>query len=224
MSKKLVQIRDAFRTQEALTEHSPPRIIFDVGANVGQTARKYRAMFPEAVIHCFEPFPPSFNELREFAKNCEGEIYASPFAVADKNGYQLLYSNEFAPTNSLLASELIGDNRIDQLTKPKETLKVETCSLDEFTHQHNIENIDILKFDIQGGELSALKGAQDLLRNKRIRLIYTEILFIKVYKNQPLFHQLAIYLEGFGYSLFGMYNLHHLENDQLAWGDAIFVC
>ena len=39
-----------------------------------------------------------------------------------------------------------------------------------------LADIDILKMDIQGGEFSALRGAENLLKEKRIKLIYLEIL------------------------------------------------
>ena len=44
-------------TRELVTADAP--VIFDVGANVGATARRYRALYPRATIHCFEPYPPS---------------------------------------------------------------------------------------------------------------------------------------------------------------------
>ena len=42
---------EAFKVQLRLVES--PQVILDVGANVGQSARRYRQFFPEATIHCF---------------------------------------------------------------------------------------------------------------------------------------------------------------------------
>lgn len=42
-----------------------PGVIFDVGANVGQSCSAYAAAFPEAAIHAFEPVAASFAALRE---------------------------------------------------------------------------------------------------------------------------------------------------------------
>lgn len=60
--------------------------------------------------------------------------------------------------------------------------------------------IDILKMDIQGGELLALKGAQSLLEASRIRLLALEVEFKPLYKDQPLFWDICAYLYRFGYS------------------------
>jgi FkbM family methyltransferase len=39
-------------------------VVFDVGANFGQSALKYLAWYPSAVIHCFEPVGSNFNALK----------------------------------------------------------------------------------------------------------------------------------------------------------------
>ncbi|MET0168053.1 MAG: hypothetical protein ABW318_24070, partial [Vicinamibacterales bacterium] len=53
-------VDDAFSVQRELIRADEP-LIFDVGAHHGSVARTYRRLFPGALIHCFEPFPDSFN-------------------------------------------------------------------------------------------------------------------------------------------------------------------
>ena len=55
----------------------------------------------------------------------------------------------------------------------------------------NINNIDFIKLDIQGGEPNALKGAKSL--NKVLGL-EIEIEFHKIYKNQPLFSDINTFM------------------------------
>src|SRR5438105_7739735 len=43
----------------------PIRMIFDVGAHVGESARKFHHAFPEATIHSFEPVSRAFAQLRQ---------------------------------------------------------------------------------------------------------------------------------------------------------------
>ena len=88
--------------------------------------------------------------------------------------------------------------------------------------KEKITHINILKLDIQGYELKALKGAEDLLRSKKIDLIYTEAYFIQQYHDQPLFPEIAMYLSKFGYQLQDIYNPIY-GNDKIAWCDAIFM-
>src|SRR5207302_2007090 len=77
--------------------------------------------------------------------------------------------------------------------------------------------------DIQGGELIALHGAAGLLKNRASSLIYAEVNFAALYEGQAEFDELLRFLAGYGYSLFGLYNLSHGENSALAWCDAIFI-
>jgi len=196
--------------------------IFDVGANKGQTAKRYRTMFPGAEIYCFEPFPDSITELqRQFIDDQKVHIVAK--AVAREKGFATFYVNEFDATNSLLPRPTSERRYYPKFAGPKDTIEVEVIDLDGFMSASNISRIDILKLDIQGGELSALNGAKDLLAGENTSMIYTEIMFIPHYESSPLFHEIWSFLCNYGYSLFDIYDLHRARNGQIRYGDALFV-
>ena len=48
--------RDSVLT--SLIDNKEP-IIFDVGANTGQTLKTFKKLWPESIIHCFEPIKPT---------------------------------------------------------------------------------------------------------------------------------------------------------------------
>jgi hypothetical protein len=52
--------------------------------------------------------------------------------------------------------------------------------------QHEVQFIDLLKSDTQGFDLEVLKGAQGLLDARKIRLIYLEVTFQKLYEHPAL--------------------------------------
>src|SRR5476651_212342 len=103
--------------------------------------------------------------------------------------------------------------------------QVHTVSLDKFSTDQRLETVDILKMDIQGGELQALKGAAGLLGRGAISVIALEVLFKPLYKAQPLFWDVADHLRSFGYGLHGLFECHyHSRNPNvLSWADAIFT-
>ena len=146
-----------------------------------------------------------------------------PKAVAKENGTATFYVNKFDPTNSLLPRPNSDRRYYPKTAGHKETIEVEVITLDEFLKSNHIPVIDILKFDIQGGELNALHGAESLLKAGNTPLIYTEIMFIPHYEGAPLFHEIWSFLSRFGYSLFDIYDLHRATNGQLRYGDALFV-
>ena len=196
--------------------------IFDVGANKGQTARRYRSKFPTAEIYCFEPFPASIAELKKQFSN-DQRIHIVPKAVAQEKSVSTFYVNEFDATNSLLPRPTSDRRYYPRCAGPKGTIEVEVIDLDEFLRVSHISMIDILKLDIQGGELNALHGAESLLRAESISLIFTEMMFIPHYEGAPLFHEIWSFLSKFGYSLFNIYDLHTATNGQIRYGDALFV-
>lgn len=56
-----------------------------------------------------------------------------------------------------------------------------------------------------------------------MKVIFTEILFIPLYKGQAFFYQVCDYLYQYGYYLYDFYNIDYSSNGQAKWGDALFV-
>jgi FkbM family methyltransferase len=214
---------DSFRAQQLLLRRQTPRTIFDVGANKGQTALTYARLFPAARLYCFEPFPDSLETFRERCGHLH-QVEACCLAVADRAGKRRFFANACATMNSLLPLAEGASHYIDgDKTGRRGVVEVETTTIDAFCAERHIERIDILKLDIQGGELMALHGARQMLAGKKIGLIYTEVLFGRLYEGQGNFHEICGWLAGFNFQVFGLYNFHYGPNHMLSWGDAIFI-
>jgi FkbM family methyltransferase len=196
--------------------------ILDIGANKGQTAEKYRAKFPGAEIYCFEPFPDSVTLLEKKFSH-DARIHIMPMAVTNENGNNNFYLNDTDATHSLLPRSVSGRRYYPKSAEPKGNIEVRTTTLDDFVAARQAPAIDILKFDIQGGELMAMRGAKGLLQSGHVSLIYTEAFFIPHYEGAPLFHELWSFLAEFGYSLFGIYKIHRATNGQIRYADVLFV-
>jgi len=211
--------KDAFSIQKELLG-CEAKVVFDVGANRGDVTASYRNYFPEAEIFAFEPFPGSLDVLR--GKHAgDKKVYPFQLALAEEAGEKTLYVNQNADTNSLLPSQETGLSS-DQQVKNISTISVKTETLDNFCREKSIATIDILKMDIQGGEWAALGGAAQLLQEKKIGLIYSEVYFVEQYKDQPLFHDISKLLHRYGYYLQDLYSPIY-GNGCIAWGDAIFI-
>jgi FkbM family methyltransferase len=211
--------QDVFALQKEMIGDKA-NIIFDLGANNGSIANKYKALFPAAAVYCFEPFPDVCERLREAVKSfSDVQVYEK--AVAEKSGKHSFFVNKSVDTNSLLRPQKIGLSS-DEQVKNKFEIEVDVISINEFCAEKNIDHIDILKMDIQGGELSALKGATDLLQQKKIGLIYAECYFMPQYEEQPLFQDIVTYLYSMGYQLQDIYDPYY-GNLSLAWCDAVFL-
>ncbi|MHB8790386.1 MAG: FkbM family methyltransferase [Desulfobulbaceae bacterium] len=212
---------DPFADQHTLVNKQDPTI-FDVGSYVGDIACKYVELFPRATVYAFEPTSASFHELEKKASQIKN-IQAYNYALADSIKRETFYLNKFSPTNSLLkpsvnASNTWGENLLDT----REEILVECTTIDSFCSERDITHIDILKLDVQGGELRVLDGARNMLGKGKIGLLYTEIIFADTYQNQVKLADLLQCMEKYQFAFFNFYN-HKYLNHRLIQADLIFV-
>jgi FkbM family methyltransferase len=213
--------KDPFLVTRSLIE-APAPVIFDVGAHVGETALRYRSLFPTASIHCFEPFPASFERLSD-ALRADERVVPHCVAVSDTTGTAKLHVNRASVTNSLLTSDRRADNYWGPgLLDTQGELSVATVTLDDFCAKGGIRHVDVLKIDAQGSEYAVLAGARNLLERKAIDLLYVEILIAPSYVGQRKYHYYLTSLDTLGYELFDLFNLGH-HDSRLTQTDAIFV-
>jgi FkbM family methyltransferase len=197
--------------------------VFDVGANVGQTSLRYHSLFPQAVIHAFEPFDESYDALCRAVVGVP-QIHTVRAAVADTSGSRQLRVNRRSSTNSLFdVSPGAGKSVDPKLMAATGHREVAVITLDEYCAKEGIDRIHVLKVDVQGGELLVLAGAEGLLGSGQIDVIYAEVLYSDLYEGQADFCDVRNLLKQHGYGLYGLYDLNYGRNGMLSWSDALFV-
>jgi FkbM family methyltransferase len=197
--------------------------VFDVGANEGQSAREFLHLFPGARIFCFEPTPATFGQLRSFA---DTQPLVTPVnkALGESPGTAAFNENAFHQTNSLLAaSPQSADHLGPQVVERLKTIEVEMTTLDGFCREASVNRIDLLKIDVQGYELSVLKGAGELLAGRKIGCVTLEVNFVPLYVNQASFQDLVALFSSHRYDLMGFYSFAHSRENQLMWCELLFA-
>ncbi|MGM4892595.1 FkbM family methyltransferase [Tardiphaga sp. 839_C3_N1_4] len=202
---------------------SNARCIFDIGSHTGATTLEYLDHFPEARLLALEPEPSNFDTVCRTLAPYYERVDILDVALGQSDGRTVFHVNSHNGTHSLLP---IGD--ISYWAAPeKEIAKIEVRmrSLDSIAAERNIDLIDIVKMDIQGGELLALKGATELLSKASISALVLEVEFKPLYDGQPMFWDICAYLQNFGYSFYNLYEpFYHPRNERtLCWSDAIFL-
>ena len=174
-------------------------VVFDAGAHIGESASKFRATFPRARIHCFEPVKKTFDVLqKELGKFTN--IAFHNLALGNNNGQEKIYLYRSSARSSLIQSNtMIGSELI------------EVTTVERFCRENNIEKIDILKIDTQGSELEVLKGAEHMLLAGTIPFVLVEVGFHPGVDNHVLFEDISAYLLSKGYAVYGFYD-QLLEN------------
>ena len=217
-----VPFKSAFHAQQMLLCGNKALTIFDVGAHIGDTVAKYKSLFPESAIYCFEPLPESFEK---FSKRFKGDSSVKPIcmAVSDEVGKREFCVNRLSATNSLLPRPQSGRRYYPKNAETITKIEVPVTTIDGFCKEKSISEIHILKMDIQGGELMALQGATEKLNECLIALIYTEVMFVPHYEGGALFYEICNFLSDYGYILFDIFYAVRAKNGQLRYADAIFV-
>lgn len=143
-----------------LNEANGARTVLDIGANSGLFALAACAA-SAASVHAFEPMPRVFRILEENKRqNRFDGLNVWPFAVGDEQGVAKLYDpGGDAPTSATLSSEF-AQNHFGNI--PGENVKV--IDIDAFCRLHDIENVDLIKLDVEGHEEHALRGMIETVR------------------------------------------------------------
>jgi FkbM family methyltransferase len=169
-----------------------PRSIFDVGANEGKWARGAAEVFPDARLVLIEPQQELLPRLQAFCAAHSSARYILAGAGAT-NGqavqtiWEDLHGSSFLPPTD---ENLLGTGR--QRVTPIVTL--DTVLAEE---KHLPE---LVKLDVQGYELEALKGASRLLG--RTECFILEVSLFRFAKNSPDLHEVVDFMHERGYEVY----------------------
>lgn len=150
---------------------SPSLCIFDVGSNKGQFLSMIEAGLQgvSCHIHAFEPSQYTYSILRNQAK-VYSNIALNNIGLGNQIGKYELFYNE---AGSGLAS--LSRRRLEHFGvsfRYSEVVKIDT--LDNYCLRHSIQQIDLLKIDVEGHELDVLKGGQQMFSNRNIKMVSFE--------------------------------------------------
>lgn len=204
---------DPFLDMTRFVNNDQP-MIFDVGANNGQTVKKLRQYFHNCKINSFEPNPNAFEILKQNVSKMN-DVHIWNNGLGSITGQITFFENSHSDMSSFLKQGETGWG------VEKESI-AQVTTIDQFCAEQKIDFVDILKIDTQGFELEILKGAETIISNNGIGLIYLEVIFSKMYDNLPSLGDLYNLLNKKGYKLVSIYTIHY-QNNLASWSDLLFV-
>jgi FkbM family methyltransferase len=205
---------DAFVDMHKLAGTEAP-VVFDVGANRGQSIERFRKTFGQPLIHSFEPGREAFAQLRRLHGHTPGVILNN-VALGPRAETRLFLDNDHDDMSSFLEPSVTAWGEI------RDRYPVEMITLDHYCRARGIERIDILKIDTQGFDLQVLAGAEEMIGRSAIRLVFTEVIFSEMYKGLPRFDQTYAFFADRGFALVSLYDFYY-QNDRASWTDALFM-
>lgn len=190
--------------------------VFDVGANAGQFAAGALRELADARIYSFEPHPATFNRLN--AALSSSRLHKYQLALGDRTGHVDFYVYGDVGEGSHLNSLVENARFPTKFGYTPDKITVPGTKLDSFCEEQKIDKIDLLKIDVEGGELAVLRGAADMLRQRRVRFIYAEfntLLPEKEVAGGALF-PIAEYLKQFGFEYLVTYTDYVFHQEEIA--------
>ncbi|MAR89409.1 MAG: methyltransferase FkbM [Pseudomonadales bacterium] len=195
-----------------------PNTVIDIGANKGQFALAVE-LFTAAKVISFEPLTHAAITCKEMFDNNDRHTIINA-AIAPQSGRLNLHVSKSDDSSSLLE---IGPNQTNLFPGTQEVRQeTVTCGpLSEFITKEDLHGTVLLKIDVQGYELEALKGCSELL--SEIDIIYCECSFIELYKDQCSIKELMAFLDSWGYEIAGVYNTLYSKAGRAIQSDFLFV-
>jgi FkbM family methyltransferase len=125
-----------------------PNVVLDLGSHIGVSLLHWRLRYPETKLIGIEPNPVTFARLRRNAAQLPADVHQ--FAIADYDGQVEFYAARQACTSSLVPVD------------GSESVTVEARTLDTLIDELGLGSVDLLKIDIEDGELQALQNSRHL--------------------------------------------------------------
>lgn len=185
---------EPFRTIKSKVPNQEFNVIFDVGANVGQSTFAYARVLPRAKIFAFEPFPDTFDILKE-AIGQRNRIFAYNLALSSSCGTQTMSA--------------LGDSSMYRICDgdTKGGVQIESTTVEKFCAQHEIDHVDFMKIDTEGHDLAVLRGCGAYIKN--VDFIMCEASANRYNRFHNSFLEIFDYMSDHGFYLFDIQGVAH---------------
>jgi FkbM family methyltransferase len=185
-------------------------LIFDVGANKGQSIEFFLKIYPSATIYAFEPNYKLFQKLKERFSHLPN-VHLINKGVSNQNGKLALKETVTDETSTFeelnydseylkMKSKVLGVSPENVIV---DTYEVEVITLGSFIAEYKIEKIDVIKIDTKGHELKCLQGLFSGNNEVNLDILQLEYHRDDMYLNADNVSEIEPYLKAKGYPLIG---------------------
>lgn len=195
--------------------------VIDVGANEGQYAESLLDNNYKGRIYSFEPISKPWEILsKKAARFSQWKPVHS--AIGSKEETLSINVSENIVSSSIykVAQKSLDAEPATRIVREE---KVRVTTIDNFfAGEHSLQGEVMLKLDVQGYELEALRGALNSL--KKIKVVQVELSFVPIYEGAPLCVDIISFLQNQGFELFTLIpGFKDRSTGRLLQADGVFI-
>lgn len=143
---------------------TPPKLIIDIGGNIGDYTSEIRAKDFDVEIHVFEPSSSNIRKLVDRFIS-DTKIKVIPYAVSDAAASCVLYTNSIGSGLASLTKRQLDHHNISmEITEEIQSI----CFVDYWRNSLGGRPIDFVKIDVEGHELKVLQGFGEAIHHTYI--------------------------------------------------------
>ena len=160
--------RKIINVKKLLSKKLESLTILDIGANIGSISLPLASMFKNSKIFAIEPTNYAYNKLSDnlaLNEKLKKNVFLRQLFINNKKPQKVWSSWNFETSNNK------HQKHLGTLKDIKENAYLE---LDQFIENEKLENIDLIKLDVDGYELDVLSSGEDFLKNNK-PIIFMEI-------------------------------------------------
>ena len=166
-------------------------VVFDIGANIGEFGlflrKKYKNIFE---YHAFEPSKHDYDAC--CSNNKDGKNFINNIGLWNTPGNMKLYNKN-----------ITGDSSLIEMDNYKFVTEIAVDTIDNYSANHNIKNIKILKIEAEGGEPEILEGALKTL--PKVEYITADLGYERGYKKEQTFTAFTNILMSKGFEMIDVF-------------------
>lgn len=187
-----------------------PKVILDIGANIGEWNEVVQEIFPQAHIYSYEANPKCCQVLKEKNLHYTNTLLGNETKEVE---FYVHNSDSFGSGASIYkeASQYFDASNIINLPMQR---------LDDIYPSTDHPHVDLMKIDVQGAELDVIKGARQVLQNTDFVILEASIM--RYNAGSPLIGDIIETMKAEGFLVFDIVENHYL-NDCNIQADILFL-
>jgi FkbM family methyltransferase len=154
--------------------------VIDAGAYIGDTARLFETVYGAGCVYALEPDSETFDRLKSLVREWDitDRIVPVNVATAEHTGQIPLWGHG------------VGASTVRKAELPEsDAAFVSAVSIDDLVDEHGLTDVGLIKLDVEGAELSTIRGAMKTIAAQR------PILLISIYHTADDFFEIKPLLE-----------------------------